>query len=195
MKKSNYSLGEIIVNVINLIRTKIYIPSARLVRFPVIIRGKKYIDFGHRLTTGYHCRFEVNGKHCRSVIQLGDGVNMGDNVRISAAERIVIGNNVLMGSKVLIIDTSHGDYSGEHQDSPLIPPNQRPLITKQIIIEDNVWIGEGVVVQPGVRIGMGSIIGANAVVTHDVEENCIVAGAPAKIVKKWNSEEKKWKRI
>lgn len=52
-----------------------------------------------------------------------------------------------------------------------------------IIIEDNVWLCEGVVVLSGVRIGKNSIIGANAVVTKDIPANCIAVGIPAKVIK------------
>ncbi|MDR2406844.1 MAG: sugar O-acetyltransferase, partial [Bacteroidales bacterium] len=52
-----------------------------------------------------------------------------------------------------------------------------------VVIEDNVWIGDKVTILPGVHIGYGSIIGANAVVTKDVPANCVVGGNPAKIIK------------
>jgi acetyltransferase-like isoleucine patch superfamily enzyme len=52
------------------------------------------------------------------------------------------------------------------------------------VIEDNVWIGESVVILPGVTIGKNSIIGANAVVTKSIPENSIAGGNPARIIKK-----------
>ena len=52
-----------------------------------------------------------------------------------------------------------------------------------VVIENDVWIGEGVCVMPGVRIGRGAVIGANAVVTQDVPANSVVGGVPAKLIR------------
>ena len=140
------------------------------------------------------CRFEVNGKHKGKRLIIGENVNIGDDVSIRCADKIVIGNHVLMGSKVLIIDNSHGIYTGEKQDSPEIPPNERALSMKPIRIGDNVWIGEGAVIQQGVTIGAGSIIAANSVVTKDVPAQVIVGGIPAKVIKRYDCEKKQWIR-
>nr|WP_297703725.1 DapH/DapD/GlmU-related protein [uncultured Butyrivibrio sp.] len=189
---SNYGIAETIRNVFTVLRNKVEFPGARLIRYPVIVRGKKYIDFGKKLTIGYNCRIEVNGKHNNKVLSFGENVNIGDNVNIRCANGISIGNNVLIGSRVLIIDNSHGKYSGDNQDSPEIPPNQRKLYTAPIVIEDNVWIGEGTVIQAGVKISTGSIVAANSVVTKDVKAGEIVGGLPAKVIKRWNQEKQVW---
>ena len=194
-RSSNYGLKEMVINAMYFLGTKLVIPGARLIRFPIIIRGKKWIDFGKNLTTGRRCRIEVNGVFEKPVLTFGENDNIGDDVRIAAAERIIIGNNVLMGSKVLIIDNSHGAYKGDNQDCPDTPPNRRVIYTDPIVIEDNVWIGEGAVIQMGVTIGYGSIIGANAVVTKDVPPKCIVGGVPACIIKRFNNETEKWEKV
>lgn len=62
-------------------------------------------------------------------------------------------------------------------------PDDREVVTKPVRIGNNVWIGEGAAVMPGVTVGNGVIIGTNAVVTHDVPDNTIVAGVPAKPIK------------
>ena len=80
-----------------------------------------------------------------------------------------------------ITDNSHGDTLYETLQTP---PHKRKLVSKgPVIIEDNVWIGDKATVLPGVTIGKGAIVAANAVVTKDVPPYCIVAGIPAKIVK------------
>ncbi|MBM6880004.1 acetyltransferase [[Clostridium] spiroforme] len=166
-----------------------------MIRFPIVIRGKKYIDFGKNLTTGRYCRIEVNGVFYDRRLKFGDNVNIGDNVSIRCANKIIIGNNVLIGSKVLIIDNSHGSYNGINQDSPHIPPNERELFSMPVVIGNNVWIGENASIMPGVEIGDGSIIGSNSVVTKNVRKNTMVVGMPAKAVKYYDEESEVWNRI
>jgi len=194
-RSSNYGVYETIQNVIFVIKTKFLFSTARMVRFPIIIRGKRYINFGTNLTTGRNCRIEVNGEHSDKVLIFGKNVNIGDNVSIRCANKIEIGNNVLIGSKVLILDNSHGKYSGNEQESPDIPPNNRKIESKPVIIEDNVWIGEGVIIQQGVTIRKGSIVTANSVVTKNVPEEVIVGGVPANIIKKYDRESSVWIRV
>jgi acetyltransferase-like isoleucine patch superfamily enzyme len=65
-------------------------------------------------------------------------------------------------------------------------------MSKPIIIEDNVWIGESVSILPGVRIGRGSVIGSNSVVTRSVPAYSIAAGCPAKTIKKYDRTSNAW---
>jgi acetyltransferase-like isoleucine patch superfamily enzyme len=90
---------------------------------------------------------------------------------IGAFKCIKIGNNVRCGANTLITDSDwHNDdfRSGEPSD---------------VTIEDNVWLGEGVKVLKGVRIGQNSVIGAGSVVTRAIPENVIAAGNPCKVIK------------
>lgn len=194
MRKSNYGLIETMQNIGFVLRSRVCYPGTRMIRFPVIIRGKKFIDFGRDLTTGRNCRFEVNGEHVGKRLFFGKNVNIGDYVSIRCANRITIGDNVLMGSRVLIIDNSHGQYEGELHDSPDVPPNERVVYSKPVKIGNNVWIGEGAIIQQGVSIGDGSIIAANSVVTKDVPEKCIVGGVPSKVLKVWNGKKECWEK-
>ncbi len=192
VRKSNYGIGEILKNGIFLAGTKMRFPSSRLIRFPVTVRGKRYIGWGKGLTAGYRCRFEVNGKHKGKVLLFGNQVKVGDDVSIRCAKNIRIGNHVLMGSKVFILDNSHGKYRGDGQDSPDTVPDQRGLQTAPVTIGDNVWIEEGSVIQMGVTIGRGSIIAANSVVTKSIPPGVIAGGVPAKVIKKWDGSLQKW---
>ncbi len=196
--KNSYSLGEIVSNIISLIYTKLFFPGARLIRRPVYIRGKKFLQYGKGLTTGYNCRLEMfdNGNGIKKKLIIGLNCKMGDNVHIAASERVVIGDNCLMASKIYISDTSHGDYSDMSVDSsPDIAPDDRPLYSKPVCIGNNVWIGENVCILLGVTIGDGCIIGANSVVNKDIPKDCIAVGSPAKVIKRFNRELNKWEKI
>ncbi len=188
---NNYSVSEFISTIFALICTKLVYKNARLIRRPIYMRGKSSLSYGKGLTTGHACRFDLPGGNIKTLI-IGRYCEMGDNVHIVAHEEVKIGDNVLMASKIFISDTNHGDYVGENQSPPESPPNDRKLISRPVTIGNNVWIGENVCILPGVAIGSGCIIGANSVVIKDVPDNCIVAGVPAKIIKKWDYIQKKW---
>jgi lipopolysaccharide O-acetyltransferase len=115
-------------------------------------------------------------------------------VHIGALNRISIGNNVLIASRVFITDHNHGSYNGAHQSSPYTPPAIRDIISNEVKIEDNVWIGEGVCILPGVVIGKGSVIASNSFVTKSIPANSIAAGVPAKVIKKFDIKENIWKK-
>jgi lipopolysaccharide O-acetyltransferase len=180
-----------------LLYTKLFFAGARLVRLPIDVRNKKNISFGKGLTTGVGCRLEAypidTSKIC---LTIGNQVEMNDYVHITAMESVIIGNDVLLASKIYISDCSHGSYSGnELDDSPLTAPNCRKMVTKPVIIEDHVWIGEFVSILPGSYIGKGSIIGTMSVVTGHIPEYSIAVGSPAKVIKKFNFETQMWERV
>lgn len=195
--RNNYSTIKLFQYFFWLIRTKLISPKARLIRFPIDLRGKKYIDFGERLTTGIGCRLEafvVDGNYSKKII-FGKDVQINDYVHISAMNRVKIGNNVLMASHVYISDNSHGIYKGTIEDSsPNTPPQKRNYLIENVKIGDNVWLGEGVIVMPGVTIGNGCVVGAHSVVNKSIPENCIAVGSPAKIVKKYSLVNQRWEK-
>ena len=170
--------------IINLIRTMLTFPKARIIRFPIDIRGKKFIQVSKGFTTGVGCRIEAYPKTDKKVLFFGENFQMNDYVHITAMESVKIGNNVLLASKIYISDCSHGSYSGDENDShPDSIPHDRPLSSKPVVIEDNVWIGAGVVVCPGAHIGGGAVIGAGSVVAGEIPPKAVAVGVPAKVMK------------
>lgn len=148
----------------------------RIVWSQVKIQGATKIRFGHRFMAGRGLWLQSIGD---GVLTIGDNVNMSDWVHVGAMSSVTIGHGCLLGSKVLITDHSHGTAVDIATVAPL-RPDARPLHTKgPVVIEDNVWLGDAVVVLPGVRIGSNSIVGANSVVTRDIPRNTIWAGVPA----------------
>ncbi|MDH4423929.1 acyltransferase [Bacillus cereus] len=115
------------------------------------------------------CRISVNEG---AILELGSGyINYGAN--IACFNRISIGNNVIISENVTIRDSDN--------HSILYPGYQK---SKPIEICDNVWISMNVTILKGVKIGSGAIVAAGSVVTKDVPNNCLVAGVPAKIIKR-----------
>lgn len=193
MKKS---ISEVLYLSFCKLKTILLFSSARLVRFPIDVRGGGYIDFGKSLTTGKYCRLETHPATKEKVLHFGCNVQINDFVHIVASKNVVIGNNVLIASKVFITDCEHGSYKGDKNDSsPLAVPKERVLSSNPVCIQDNVWIGENVSILPGVTIGKGSVIGANSVVTKSIPENSIAVGSPAKVIKKFNFSTNNWERI
>lgn len=197
MKKiEQYGVLGVLKMFINLIRTKLTFSNARIIRFPIDIRGKKYIQISKGFTTGIGCRIEAYPKGNYKTLFIGENFQMNDYVHITALESVKIGKNVLLASKIYISDCAHGSYSGDNNDSnPKTPPNNRPLFSEPVVIEDNVWLGEFVSVLPGVTIGQGTIVGANSVVSKSLPPFVIAVGTPAKPIKKFNFENMKWEKI
>ena len=183
--------------VLSLIYTKVCFSNARLIRLPFDIRNKRYMKIGDHFTTGFGCRLEAfplnNEKGV--CLSIGKNVEINDYVHIAAVKSVTIGDNVLMASKIYISDCLHGSYSGDENDnSPEMPPNERPLSAKEVIIKDNVWLGEFVTVLPGVTIGKGTIVGSNSVVSKSLPENVIAVGIPAKPIKIFNFKSQRWEK-
>lgn len=196
--KNEYSLFDIIKLLVWLIRTKLICIHARLIRFPIDIRGGKYIDWGKRLTTGKYCRieaFNIDGTNTKRII-FGNNVQINDNVHICSMKEVKIGNDVLIAGHVYISDNSHGIYSGTNNDSsPLIPPINREYKISSTSIGENTWIGEGVIILPGVQIGKGVIIGAHSIVNKNIPDYTMAVGSPIRIIKKFNFSNNSWEKI
>lgn len=118
----------------------------------------------------FHIEFEDN-------IRIGKYVYINRGCRLNGMGGIIIGNNVIIGPDVLLWSADH------NYDSDKFIPYDSEVIKKEIIIEDNVWIGAHAKILPGVKIEEGAIIGLGAVVTKNVPRCAIVGGNPAKIIK------------
>jgi len=180
------------------VATRLLLPQARILRQPSYLRGKRSMKIGAGFTTGPRLRLDAFPLTPESgvVLRIGRGVQVNDDVHIAAVIGITIGDRVLIASRVYISDHNHGITSGEGpHTSPEIPPAARPLSYAPIVIEDDVWIGEGVCVLPGVTIGKGAIVGALSLVNRDVPAYSIAVGAPARVVKKFNFETSMWEPV
>ena len=190
----DYSLSNALKTAWSLLLTKISFPEARLVRRPIYIRGKQGMKYGKGFTTGVGCR--IDAAMDKVSLTIGCNARLGDYVHINACTCVIIGDNILTASKVFISDTNHGVFKGENQDPPESNPTERRLVADPVYIGDNVWIGENAVILPGSRIGNGCVIGANTVINGEkFDDNCIIAGVPGRVVKRFNIESKKWEKV
>jgi len=146
-----------------------------------------YISIGQNVNIGNSCRITVSTDFCglstksktKTKIKIGNHVDIGNNTFISANNNIQIGNHVIMAPLVFITDHDHGFLN--------ITKNlhQQPLTENGFVkIEDNVFLGVKCSILKNVTIGTHSVVGANSVVTKNVPPFSIVAGNPAKIIKK-----------
>ncbi len=196
-----YGYKGCVINSFLYINTLLFYKNARLIRLPIEIRGKKFIDFGKKLTTGKNCRievtvFDIDYSKKQKIIEFGNNIVINNSVHIGARYSVKIGNNVLIASNVFISDHNHGNYSDPAgHSSPLTAPNKRPLSGSAVNIEDDVWIGEFTAILPGVNIGKGCIIGSMSVVTKSIPPYSIAVGTPARVIKKYNFETQKWEKV
>jgi len=154
----------------------------------LIIKNPQYISIGDGFSSLDNLRLEAWDAYGDQLftpeLYIGNNVCFNTDVHIACINKVSIGNNVLMASRIYISDHSHGEISKEALSKP---PLYRPLVSKgPVVIEDNVWVGEGVSILPGVTIGKNTIIGTNAVVTKSFPENSVIAGNPARLIKTLN---------
>ena len=106
-------------------------------------------------------------------ISIGDQSSIGEHAWVYGLDKIVIGSHCCIGEDVRLLTGSHDVHSSCFD-----------LVTRPIAVQDNVWIATGAIVLPGVTIGEGAVVAAGAVVTKDVPPWTVVAGNPAKVVKR-----------
>lgn len=142
--------------------------------------GVNRVEVGDDFYSGQGLWLATYGDKKETLIKIGNNFNCSKNCHIGAINSIEIKDDVLIGSNVLITDHAHGetfDFS--------IPRNKLELTSKgKVSIGKNCWIGDNVVILPNVTIGDNCVIGANSVVNKSFESNSLIAGNPAKAIKR-----------
>ncbi len=156
---------------------------------PLRIAGAEYIEIGDNVTIHYKGWLTAEKRDdFTPKLVIDDCTTIGHFSIISCIRDVHIGKNVLIADRVYIADNLH-----DHENIAL-PIMDHPVIFKnRVRIGDDCWIGVNVSII-GARIGRHCVVGANSVVTKDVPDYCVVAGAPAKIVKRYNFQTNKWQR-
>lgn len=178
-------------------------PRNLRIALPYSLGHPDRITLGDDVTLGPGCRLipiiEYPGERMRRPntegptqrfdprITIGNRVSATADLQIFSQQRVSIEDDVMFAANVFINDGSHGYKDGE------TPYKYQPMEKiAPIIIKRGSWIGQNVVVLAGVTIGEYCIVGANSVVTRSIPPNSIAVGSPARVVKRWDANQKTW---
>ncbi len=155
-----------------------------------IMISKGNIICGQRVYVWNNCRIEAitsySGQLFTPVIILSDFVTIQQNLHLTCATKISIGKNTALAANVTITDIHHQYENIE------IPIEYQKIETKAVDIGADCKIYNNVVILPGTTIGKHCSVGANSVVSGSYPDFCVIAGAPAKIVKHYDPQSQTW---
>lgn len=148
---------------------------------PQVLFNEHAIAIGQDTAIGPHCSITVGMVPDQELIadvilRIGDRCIIGRGCSIAAHLDIEIGDDVFFGPNVFVTDQNHANTDHDEAVGRQFQPE------RAVKIGARSWLGTGVVVTPGVTIGEGVMIGANSVVTRDLPDGCVAAGAPAKVM-------------
>ena len=153
--------------------------KAKIIK-PMRILGKRNMYIGDRVHILNGARIEAISEYgnqkLRPKLVIGEGTTIEQCCHIIATDELVIGKDCVFSAFVYVADCNH-------QYIPGVRINDAELEVKKTTIGDGCFIGIGARIMPGVTLGNNCVVGANAVVTHDVPERAVVAGVPARIIK------------
>ena len=161
---------------------------------PLYISNPMFITIGERVSIFGGVRLEVIQDNEKKIpdLSIGDNTNIEQNVHIVCHSRIRIGDDVSITGNCAIVDVTHPytDVGNPVKVGARIQDDD-----SFVEIGDGTWIGYGSVILPNVRIGRSAVIGANSVVVHDIPDYSVVAGSPAKLIKRFNPKTDAWDKI
>ncbi len=167
--------------------------EASVIYPPVCFEHPEQMFFGDHVMIREHAWFgavvEYGGRLYAPRLDVGDHTTFGHGCHLFCCAHMRVGRSVMIADHVYISDNLHG-Y--EDVDAP---PSLQPLnVPGPVSIGDASWVGEHACIMPNVAIGRHCVIGANSVVTRDVPDYCVVVGAPAHIVRRYDAEKRVWAR-
>jgi acetyltransferase-like isoleucine patch superfamily enzyme len=174
------------------VRDKLFSLSARgsfghfgshsVIQLPVRLSGEGRISVGDGVFVGAGSWLQVlddsSRKESGIAIEIGSGTSIAGTCVLSAASRITLGRSVLLARNVYIADHMHA-----YEDLGVPVLEQGLTRVARVEIGDGAWLGQNVVIAPGVRVGRGAVVGANSVVRDDVPDFAVAVGAPARVVR------------
>lgn len=154
-----------------------------VIALPVRIWGERRIEIGSGVYVGANSwllALDGRGEETRPVaISIGDRTSISGDCTITAVREVTLESGVLIGRNVHISDHAH---HFARRDLPI--RDQGVSEPKPVRICSGAWLGQGVVVCPGVTIGRNAVVGANSVVRSDIDDYCVAVGAPARVVRR-----------
>ena len=157
----------------------------------LIVNHPKGVSIHNKVRIGRFARLSCYSiKEKYGTITIMDNCYIGDFFSVLTGDDIVIENDVLFASYITIIGENHG-MNPECE----IKYGLQELTGGKVKIKSHSWIGEKVIIMPGVTIGSYSIIGAGSVVTHDIPDYSLAVGNPAKVIKQYDFNQKKWVKV
>ena len=156
-----------------------------MLELPIRLVGEGRIAIGDDVYVGAGSWLQtLEGPGYAGELVVGDGTAIAGSCVLSAAVSVRIGRRVLFARNVYVSDHIHA-----YEDRTRAVLDQGFERLEPVVIGDGAWLGQNVVVCPGVTIGNGAVVGANAVVTEDVPAYSLAVGAPARIVRRFGVEE------
>jgi acetyltransferase-like isoleucine patch superfamily enzyme len=150
-----------------------------VIELPVRLMGESRIALGSGVFLGSGCWLRVGPTGEGVALEIGDRTSVAGGCVFSAEESVRIGDSVLIARNVYIADHMHA-FDGERTVAVL---DQGVTRVAKVEICSGAWLGQNVVVGPGVRVGRGAVIGSNSVVLSDVPDYSVAVGAPARVVR------------
>jgi acetyltransferase-like isoleucine patch superfamily enzyme len=149
---------------------------------PIRLSGEQRIDIGDQVFVGSGAWLQAidDGENASTAIWLGHGTSIAGTCVISAVRSVKIEEYVLLARNVYISDHMH-KYS--ETSVPILEQGVEKI--GPVLIKRGAWIGQNVVVCPGVTIGRGAVVGANSLVNRDVPDFSVAVGSPARVVKRF----------
>jgi acetyltransferase-like isoleucine patch superfamily enzyme len=165
-----------------------------VVMLPRWLHNKKHIDIGERCVIGrfavINAVVEYGGVHYQPMIVIGHDVYIGGYVQLHCMQRLTLEQGVVVSEHVYISDIAHG-----------LDPAKGPIMQQELECKGPVhigaqtFIGYGVSILPGVSLGAHCIVGTRSVVTHSFPAYSMIAGSPAKLIKRYCMETKAWVKV
>jgi acetyltransferase-like isoleucine patch superfamily enzyme len=161
------------------------VPKINIIQTAKIIIGNKVVlnSQNDNYHLNMHSRVKLMADRENAVIEIGANTRIHGSC-IHAYKKISIGRNCLIAANCQIFDGNGHDLS--------FPDVENRIHTigdaREIVIEDNVWIGANCIILPGVRIGFGSVISAGSIVHKDIPPMCLAGGNPVEIIKQYEEK-------
>ncbi|HMH16104.1 MAG TPA: acyltransferase [Edaphobacter sp.] len=158
---------------------------------PIVLGNPQHVHIGKNVSIRQGARIEaiIANASRTPELRIGDNVNIEQNVHLVCHSRITIGRDVSITGNCAIVDVTH-PYADINDPVKI---GMRILDEDSfVVIGDGCFLGFGALIMPNVRIGKYCIIGAHSVVTKDIPDYCVVAGNPARVLRRYDVALGEW---